>query len=655
MAQEKGKLSINSENFLPIIKKWLYTDKDIFVRELVSNGCDAVTKFKKLVSLGEAEADENEKYAVTVDVNQKEKTITVSDNGIGMTADEIKKYINQIAFSGATDFMEKFKDKAENENDIIGHFGLGFYSAFMVADKVEIDTLSYQPGAESAKWISDGNIEFEITDGTRTERGTTITLYVGDDGKEFLEYSLMYDTLRKYCSFMPVEIFFNFEREKTEEEIKKEAEEEAKKAVEGTEENAEEKKEEKEETKPEPKPINDTTPLWLKNPKDLTDDDYKNFYHRVFADGTDPLFWIHLNMDYPFNLKGILYFPKLLSDVDVLEGEIKLYSNQVYIADNIKEVVPEFLLLLKGVMDCPDLPLNVSRSALQNDGYAAKMSNYIAKKVADKLNSIFKNDRQSYEKFWDDISIFIKYGCMKEEKFYDKVKESLIYKTTNGVYKTLNEYLEDNKDKHENKAFYVSDENQQIQYINMLKEQGMEALILSSRIDVNFISFLEYKSNGKPEFARIDADIAETLKDKDAQNDEKLSEEMQNLFRMTLNNNDLTVKTEGLKSTDIASMMLISERSRRMLEMMEAYKNQPELLKMFGDVKPEYTLVLNTNNSLVKKLEELKNEPEKKEFTDLVCFQLYDLAMMSQKTLSPEETAKFISRSNLIMEKLLEK
>ena len=620
MAQEKGKLSINSENFLPIIKKWLYTDKDIFVRELVSNGCDAVTKFKKLVSLGEAEADENEKYAVTVDVNQKKKTITVSDNGIGMTADEIKKYINQIAFSGATDFMEKFKDKAENENDIIGHFGLGFYSAFMVADKVEIDTLSYQPGAESAKWISDGNIEFEITDGTRTERGTTITLYVGDDGKEFLEYSLMYDTLRKYCSFMPVEIFFNFER-----------------------------------AKPEPKPINDTTPLWLKNPKDLTDDDYKNFYHRVFADGTDPLFWIHLNMDYPFNLKGILYFPKLLSDVDVLEGEIKLYSNQVYIADNIKEVVPEFLLLLKGVMDCPDLPLNVSRSALQNDGYAAKMSNYIAKKVADKLNSIFKNDRQSYEKFWDDISIFIKYGCMKEEKFYDKVKDSLIYKTTNGVYKTLNEYLEDNKDKHENKAFYVSDENQQIQYINMLKEQGMEALILSSRIDVNFISFLEYKSNGKPEFARIDADIAETLKDKDAQNDEKLSEEMQNLFRMTLNNNDLTVKTEGLKSTDIASMMLISERSRRMLEMMEAYKNQPELLKMFGDVKPEYTLVLNTNNSLVKKLEELKNEPEKKEFTDLVCFQLYDLAMMSQKTLSPEETAKFISRSNLIMEKLLEK
>lgn len=652
MAQEKGKLSINSENFLPIIKKWLYTDKDIFVRELVSNGCDAVTKFKKLVSLGEAEADENEKYAVTVDVNQKEKTITVSDNGIGMTADEIKKYINQIAFSGATDFMEKFKDKAENENDIIGHFGLGFYSAFMVADKVEIDTLSYQPGAESAKWISDGNIEFEITDGTRTERGTTITLYVGDDGKEFLEYSLIYDTLRKYCSFMPVEIFFNFEREKTEEEIKKEAEEEAKKAVKGAEENAEEKKDE---PKPEPKPINDTTPLWLKNPKDLTDDDYKNFYHRVFADGTDPLFWIHLNMDYPFNLKGILYFPKLLSDVDVLEGEIKLYSNQVYIADNIKEVVPEFLLLLKGVMDCPDLPLNVSRSALQNDGYAAKMSNYIAKKVADKLNSIFKNDRQSYEKFWDDISIFIKYGCMKEEKFYDKVKDSLIYKTTNGVYKTLNEYLEDNKDKHENKAFYVSDENQQIQYINMLKEQGMEALILSSRIDVNFISFLEYKSNGKPEFARIDADIAETLKDKDAQNDEKLSEEMQNLFRMTLNNNDLTVKTEGLKSTDIASMMLISERSRRMLEMMEAYKNQPELLKMFGDVKPEYTLVLNTNNSLVKKLEELKNEPEKKEFTDLVCFQLYDLAMMSQKTLSPEETAKFISRSNLIMEKLLEK
>ena len=660
MAQEKGNLSINSENFLPIIKKWLYTDKDIFVRELVSNGCDAVTKFKKLVSMGEAEADENEEYAIHVDVNEKEKTITVSDNGIGMTADEIKKYINQIAFSGASDFMAKYSEKTAEENDIIGHFGLGFYSAFMVADKVEIDTLSYAPGAESAKWISDGGIDYEITDGTRQTRGTTITLYIGEDGKEFLDYSLMYKTLRKYCSFMPVEIFFNFEREKTEEEIKAEAEEMAKKAAENadnaentSETNEEPKEEEKEETKP--LPINDTTPLWLKNPKDLTDDDYKDFYHKVFNDMSDPLFWIHLNMDYPFNLKGILYFPKLLSDVDVLEGEIKLYSNQVYIADNIKEIVPEFLLLLKGVMDCPDLPLNVSRSALQNDGYASKMSNYIAKKVADKLNSIFKNDRESYEKFWDDISLFIKYGCMKEEKFYDKIKESLIYKTTNSVYKTLEQYLEDNKDKHENKVFYATDEKEQIQYINMFKEQGMEALILSSRIDLNFISFLEYKLNGKPSFERIDADIADTLKDDSAKEDKTLSEEMQNLFRGTLNNKELTVKAEGLKTPDVAGMMLISERSRRMLDMMEAYKGQPELLKMFGDVKPEYTLVLNTNNSLVKKLMEIKAVPEKKEYSDLVCQQIYDLAMMSQKALSPEETAKFIERSNKIMEKMLEK
>ena len=661
MAQEKGNLSINSENFLPIIKKWLYTDKDIFVRELVSNGCDAVTKFKKLVSMGEAEADENEEYAIYVNVNEKEKTITVSDNGIGMTADEIKKYINQIAFSGASDFMAKYNEKASEENDIIGHFGLGFYSAFMVADKVEIDTLSYLPGAESAKWLSDGGIDYEITDGTRQTRGTTITLYIGEDGKEFLDYSLMYKTLRKYCSFMPVAIFFNFEREKTEEEIKAEAEEMAKKAAESTEETEKadetkaesaEKEEEKEEK---PLPINDTTPLWLKNPKDLTDDDYKEFYHKVFNDMSDPLFWIHLNMDYPFNLKGILYFPKLLSDVDVLEGEIKLYSNQVYIADNIKEIVPEFLLLLKGVMDCPDLPLNVSRSALQNDGYASKMSNYIAKKVADKLNSIFKNDRESYEKFWDDISLFIKYGCMKEEKFYDKIKDSLIYKTTNGVYKTLEQYLEDNKDKHENKVFYATDEKEQIQYINMFKEQGMEALILSSRIDLNFISFLEYKLNGKPAFERIDSDIADTLKDDNAKEDKTLSDEMQNLFRGTLNNNELTVKAEGLKTPDVAGMMLISERSRRMLDMMEAYKGQPELLKMFGDVKPEYTLVLNTNNSLVKKLMEIKAVPEKKEYSDLVCQQIYDLAMMSQKALSPEETAKFIERSNKIMEKMLEK
>ncbi len=641
MAQEKGNLSINSENFLPIIKKWLYTDKDIFLRELVSNGCDAVTKFKKLVSMGEAKVNENEKYFINVDVDENNNTITITDNGIGMTAEEIKKYINQIAFSGATDFINKYNEKTSDDNEIIGHFGLGFYSAFMVADKVEIDTLSYQEGAESAKWLSEGGIDYEITDGTKTERGTKITLFVGEDGKEFIDRYAIRKTLKKYCSFMPVEIYFNFIEKNTEtensEEYKKDEENKSETSIE------------------EPKPINDTTPLWLKNAKDISDDEYKKFYHDVFNDMSDPLFWIHLNMDYPFNLKGILYFPKLLSDVDMLEGEIKLYSNQVYIADNIKEVVPEFLLLLKGVMDCPDIPLNVSRSALQNDGYASKMSSYISKKVADKLNSIFKNERDNYEKFWDDINIFIKYGCIKEEKFYDKIKDSIIYKTTNGVYKTLDQYIEDNKDKHENKAFYVSDENQQIQYINMLKEQSMEALILSSRIDVNFISFLEYKTQGKPEFARIDADIAETLKDSSALNDDKLSEEMRNLFRGTLNNENLDLKAEGLKSSNIASMMLISEKSRRMLDMIETYKNQPDLIKMFGDVKPEYTLVLNTNNSLVKKLIEIRAVPEKKDYCDIVCEQLYDLAMMGQKSLSPDETAKFIERSNKIMEKMLEK
>lgn len=660
MAQEKGNLSINSENFLPIIKKWLYTDKDIFLRELVSNACDAVTKLEKLIGMGEADIPTDEKFAVHVDVSKKDKTIVISDNGIGMTAEEIKKYINQIAFSGASDFLEKYKDKADEGNEIIGHFGLGFYSAFMVADKVEIDTLSYQKEAQSAKWISNGGIDYEMTDGTRTERGTTITLFVGDDGKEFLEYSLVYNTLKKYCSFMPVEIFFNYESDEEEkdekaepektEETKTETSEETK-----TEESKPEETVEEPEKKEEPKPINETTPLWLKNAKDITDEDYKKFYHEVFHDFNDPLFWIHLNMDYPFNLKGILFFPKLTADTDVLEGEIKLYSNQVYIADNIKEVVPEFLLLLKGVIDCPDIPLNVSRSALQNDGYASKMSSYITKKVADKLNSIFKNDRSGYEKFWDDISIFIKYGCIKEEKFYDKIQESLIYKTTGGAYKTLSQYLEDNKDKQTDKAFYVSDENQQVQYVNMLKEQGMEALILSSRIDVNFISFLEYKLQGKPKFERVDADIADTLKDSSQAADENLSTELQNLFRGILNNEKLNVKAESLKSEGISSMMLLNEQSRRMLDMMEMYKNQPELLKMFGDVKPEYTLILNRKNSLVKKLIDLKDKAEDKESTDLICEQLFDLALMTQKTLEPDEMSKFIERSNKIMEKMLEK
>ena len=657
---EKGNLSINSENFLPIIKKWLYTDKDIFVRELVSNSCDAVSKFKKLVSLGEATADEKENYKIDVFVDAPKGTITISDNGIGMTEEEIKKYINQIAFSGATDFIAKYEEKMTEGNDIIGHFGLGFYSAFMVADRVEIDSLSYQEGSKAAHWTCDGGIEYEMGEGERTSRGTTITLHVGEDGKEFLDSVLMYSTLRKYCAFMPVQIYFEYEEikeEKTEEELAKEAEIKAKADAEAKAEAPELGTDDlpEEDNNRVPVAINETQPLWVKNPKDVTDEEYKKFYHDVFRDSDDPLFYIHLNMDYPFNLKGILYFPRLLNDANIIEGEVKLYSNQVYIADNIKEVVPEFLLLLKGIMDCPDLPLNVSRSALQNDGYVTKMNTYITKKVADKLNSIFKNDRSQYENFWNDLSLFIKYGCMKDDKFYDKIKDSLIYKTTNGDYKTLEEYLEANKDKHENKVIYVSDEKVQVQYVNMLKEQGMEAILLSAPIDVNFISFLEYKALGRISFARVDADINETLKDTTAVKDEVLADEMQTLFRMTLGKDDLKVESESLKSSSVSAMMLLSEESRRMMELAEMYKQvQPEMAAMFADAKPEYTLILNQNNSLVKKLGKIKNDASKTDLTELICRQLYDLALMSQKTLEPAEMSAFIDRSNKIMEKMLE-
>ena len=430
---EKGNLSINSENFLPIIKKWLYTDKDIFIRELVSNACDAVTKLKKLCSMGEAEVQDN--FEINVTLDEEAKTLTITDNGIGMTAEEIKKYINQIAFSGATDFLQQFQEKSEEENDIIGHFGLGFYSAFMVADKVEINTLSYQKDALSAKWTCTGGIDYEMEEGTRTERGTDITLYLGEDGKEFLEESTLYAALKKYCSFMPVPIFIHTTKE---EEQEKTVEQENSNVIHMTPEEAEELANGEDKKEEEPKPLNEINPLWQRQPKDCTEEEYKAFYHQVFMDMNDPLFWIHLNMDYPFRLKGILYFPKLVQQMDVTDGEIKLYSNQVYIADNIKEVVPEFLLLLKGVMDCPDLPLNVSRSALQNDGYAQKMSNYITKKVADKLNHLFKNEREQYEGFWDNINIFIKFGCMREEKLYDKIKDSLLLKKIDNVYETIN-------------------------------------------------------------------------------------------------------------------------------------------------------------------------------------------------------------------------
>lgn len=665
MSQEKGNLSINSENFLPIIKKWLYTDKDIFIRELVSNACDAVTKLQKLMNLGEADhISSEETFAIQVILDPETKTLQIIDNGIGMTAEEVKKYINQIAFSGATDFLAAHQEKADQDNEIIGHFGLGFYSAFMVADRVEIDTLSYQEGAAAAKWSCEGGIDYEMEDGTRTTRGTTITLYLSEDGEEFLNEATLYSALRKYCSFMPVAIYVDvIKPQEDEEEVSQESE-----AIHVTPEEAEnlsaeelkEMAERKEKVEEEPTPLNDVHPLWLKQPKDCTDEDYKAFYHSVFSDINDPLFWIHLNMDYPFRLKGILYFPKLVEQMDITEGEIKLYCNQVYIADNIKEVVPEFLLLLKGVIDCPDMPLNVSRSALQNDGYAGKMSNYIAKKVADKLNQLFKNERENYESFWDDISLFIKFGCMKEEKLYDKVKDCLLLKTTDHVYETIAEYLEKNKEKHENKIFFVSDENQQAQYIRLFKDQGLEAAILSAPIDKPFVSFLEYKNSGV-KVLRIDTDISDTLQKKEEEADEdtkkaveEQAEQVQNLFRGILGNEKLKVNLKPLKADHVSAIMILTEESRRMMEMMESYGQNEEMKKIFSGMSADETLVLNQSNKLIQLLLQLKDNGERKDDVTLVCQQVYDLALMSHKALSSEEMTRFIDRSNLILQKLAE-
>ena len=663
--QEKGNLSINSENFLPIIKKWLYTDKDIFIRELVSNACDAVTKLQKLNMMGEADIPTDEKYEIHVVLDQDNKTLQIMDNGIGMTADEIKKYINQIAFSGATDFLAKFQEKGEGENEIIGHFGLGFYSAFMVADKVTIDTLSYQNGAAAAKWICEGGIDYEMEAGTRETRGTTITLYIGADGEEFLNEATLYEAMTKYCSFMPVPIFVDVQKEETEEEkaaAKKAANhvsmEEAMEMMQK--ENAEEENEEKAEE--EPVPMNDTNPLWQKKPSDCTDEDYKAFYHKVFNDINDPLFWIHLNMDYPFRLKGILYFPKLTDQFDMRDGEVKLYCNQVYIADNVKEVVPEFLLLLKGILDCPDMPLNVSRSALQNDGYVEKMNAYITKKVADKLNQLFKNDRTAFEGFWDDINIFIKYGCMREEKLYDKVKGALLLKTTDGVYETVSEYLEKNKEKHENVIYFANDVNQQAQYIRLFQEQGLEAAILDTPVDKPFVSFLEYKNQDiKLKMQRVDADIDSLQEKTDAEESEAKKQaaefeknQMQDLFRSVVSNEKLTVKLEALKAEKVSAMILLSEESRRMMEMMEAYANNEEFKAMFAGMKPDETLVLNKNNKLVQTLLSMAGKEEKKEDANLLSRQMYDLALMSHRPLNSDEMTAFIDRSNMLLERLAE-
>ncbi len=639
MSHENGNISIHTENILPIIKKWLYSEKDIFVRELVSNANDALMKLKKLISMGEAQIGENEKFAIRVIINKSDKTIRVVDNGIGMTAEEVKKYINQIAFSGAVDFLEKYKDKADEGNQIIGHFGLGFYSAFMVSEKVTIDTLSWQQGSEAVKWTSTGGMEFEMDDSDREERGTTITLYLADDSYEFLESFKMKEILEKYCSFMPFEIYFEDEEEKKA-EVTKDADADA------------EKDEEAADDDKENKPINDTHPLWLKAPKDCTDEEYKEFYKKVFHDFNDPLFWIHLNMDYPFNLKGILYFPKLKHEFETIEGQIKLYYNQVFVADNIKEVIPEFLMLLKGVIDCPDLPLNVSRSFLQNDGYVSKISTHITKKVADKLTALYENEREAYNKYWDDINPFVKYGCIREEKFFERAKDIIIYKTTNDEYTTLKDYLERNSEKHKDKVFYVSDEKQQAQYIRLFKEQGMEAVILNTMIDNHFIQFLEMKeSNVK--FTRIDSDLSDSMKDTDAaEADADMSQKLEKVFKEALGDDKLKISIEALKAVSTPGIILLSEYSRRMQEMSRMYGMKGmDLGGMFPD---ERTLVLNRSNALIQTVVRLSDNEAKKDDVSLICQHVYDLAMMSHKQLEPEAMTRFIERSNLLLGKLAE-
>ena len=653
MNKEQGSLSINSENIFPIIKKWLYSDHDIFYRELVSNGCDAITKLKKISLMSEVELADDEKFKLDVIVDSNDKTIKIIDNGIGMTADEVKEYINQIAFSGAEAFLEKYKDKT-NEDQIIGHFGLGFYSAFMVADKVTIDTLSWQKGASAVHWESEGGTEFEMTDSDKTTRGTEITLYLNEDSYEFCNEYRAREILEKYCSFMPVEIYLinaaAAKEETTDEVVDETAKEVDSTDTEETKEvddegNEVENVEEKEDK--EPKPINETLPLWAKHPNECTVEEYKEFYRKVFHDYKEPLFWIHLNMDYPFNLKGILYFPKINTEYDSIEGTIKLYNNQVFIADNIKEVIPEFLMLLKGAIDCPDLPLNVSRSALQNDGFVRKISDYITKKVADKLSGMCKTDRENYEKYWDDINPFIKFGCLKDPKFEEKMRDYIIFKNLYGKYITLSDYNKDFEATKDNKkiVYYVTDEQQQSQYINMFKDAKMDAVILKHNIDQPFVTSLEQRDE-TIKFQRIDSDVTDSFKAETSEADEeemkKEAEALTKLFRKVLNEEKLDVKVEKLKNENVSSMVTLSEESRRMQDMMKMYNMGNMDPSMFGT--PE-TLVLNSNNKLVQYVFKNKESDD----VNIVCEQLYDLAMISNKPLQPEKMTKFIERSNKIL------
>ena len=686
MAEKHGNLSINSENIFPIIKKWLYSDHDIFVRELVSNGCDAITKLKKLEVMGEYAFPDDYKPAVQVVVDSEAKTLKFIDNGIGMTADEVEEYITQIAFSGATEFLEKYKDKT-TDDQMIGHFGLGFYSAFMVADEVHIDTLSFKEGATAVHWTCDGGTEYDMQDGDRTTVGTEITLFLNDESLEFCNEYRMREVIEKYCSFMPVNIYLSNANAEQEYETIDEADlRDDDVVVEHIHEDA--KTEEKENDKGEkevvevsparervkinkrPVSLSDPNPLWMKHPNECSDEDYKEFYRKVFMDYKEPLFWIHLNMDYPFNLKGILYFPKINTEYDSIEGTIKLYNNQVFIADNIKEVIPEFLLLLKGVIDCPDLPLNVSRSALQNDGFVQKISEYISKKVADKLTGMCKTDRESYEKYWDDISPFIKFGCIKDSKFSEKLHDYILFKDVDNKYLTLKDCIEQNKKEDtaesddtkkedaENKEnaekkepekttiFYVTDPVQQSQYINMFREAGKNAVILSHNIDTTFISHLEQKDQ-TIQFKRIDADVTEELKGEGAA-DENTAKTLTELFRKNLNMEKLEVKAENLKNESVAAMMTLSEESRRMQDMMKMYNMYGMDPSMFGGNE---TLVLNVNNKLVQYILDHKDG----EHVPMFCKQLYDLAMLSNQPLSPEAMTAFINRSNEVMMILADK
>ena len=658
---KKGSLSISSENIFPVIKKWLYSDHDIFYRELISNGCDAITKLKKLELMGEYEKPEDFEYKIQVTVNPNEKTITFTDNGLGMTEEEVDEYINQIAFSGAQDFLNKYKDKA-NEDQIIGHFGLGFYSAFMVADKVTIDSRSYKKDAKPVHWESEGGTEFEMGEGTREEQGTTIVLYLNEDSTEFSNEYRAREVIEKYCGFMPVPIFLDNAAEGPQyetiekdqltdkdtiiETIVEEAKTEEKENENGEKETVEvSPAKEKYKILKRPVALNDVSPLWNKHPNECTEEEYKAFYRKVFMDYKEPLFWIHLNMDYPFNLKGILYFPKINMEYDSLEGTIKLYNNQVFIADNIKEVIPEFLMLLKGVIDCPDLPLNVSRSALQNDGFVKKISDYITKKVADKLSGMCKTDRENYEKYWDDIAPFIKFGYIKDEKFAEKMGDYILYKNLEGKYLTLNDCLEENKEKHENTIFYVTNEKEQSQYINMFKEEGIDAVIMPAAIDNPFISHVEQKHEGL-KFLRIDTDLNASFKEEVKEDDEafkKTSEELTEVFKKALNNDKLDIKVEKMKNASVASMITVSEETRRMQDMMKMYSMGGMDMSAFGATGE--TLVLNANHPLVKYVLEHKDG----ENTAKICEQLYDLASLAHGQLSPERMTGFVNRSNDIM------